>query len=353
MKTILTTATAILLAALLLSGTTASAGQIRAAIILSNGQYYNNEDACIFMAYHLARNGIQPEIVHYQQIDTVAEILRYDVFIFGSCGHYYEDNLSGYGLVQDEVRSFVEDHGRGVVGVGGANYTSALNHYPDYDAVMPVHILVPYGYFWGYDVTITEPSHPITYGVANFQFGSESLAEWCPGGIKTTASVLGEYDQNGQPSVTYWSTGPAQGRAVHLGPFYLADVDNFATLALYQNPDTVQLLVNAVRWASSKFALDLDHLIGGQQTTIKVVNAQPSDRIILAYSRHGGGPTGSQWGTLYLTPPIKRFPDLYADANGMAVHTVICPSKPGLHLWFQALDFEAGVLSNGWNGEIE
>lgn len=326
---------------------------IRAAIIHSYAGYYNNDDACLFMASALANSGIDVSVATYHQLDTLNELLEYDVFIFGSCGHYLDDHLSGYGTIQDEVRSFVEDHGRGVVGVGGTNYTCGYNRYHDYDAIMPLHLHVHYGYLWGYGVKINDPSHPITHGVNDFQFDSGSLGEWCPGGTKPGSVVLGEYTQNNRESIVCWSTGPAQGRSVYLGPYYLADMDSFATLALYQNPETVRLLVNAVRWASSRVTLDVDQLIGGLPSTLTVVNAAPSDTVYFACSYIGGGPTGSPWGDLYLSPPIVTLPSRTADSNGMALYTALCPSRTGLHLWFQALDFEAGVLSNGWDGIIQ
>lgn len=131
------------------------------------------------------------------------------------------------------------------------NYTCAANRFHDYDAILPIYAHVPYGYLWGYDLDITDPSHPITTQVNDFGFGVEGLAEWCPGGTKTGSDILAEYVQNNRESVVYWSTGPAQGRVAYVGPFFLADADNFATLQLFQDPDAVRLLVNAVRWVSS------------------------------------------------------------------------------------------------------
>ena len=335
------------------AASTTPADHIKAVIIHSYAGFYNNDDACFFMANALSTAGIDATVAAYHQLDTMDELLEYDVFIFGSCGHYFDDHISGYGTVQDEVRSFVEDHGRGVVGVGGANYTSAFNRYHDYDAVMPVHLHVPYGYLWGYEVGITDPSHPITHGVNGFQFDSSSLAEWCPGGTKSGSLVLAEYAQNSRETVVCWSTGPAEGRAAYLGPFYLADLDSFATELLYQNPDTVRLLVNAVRWSSGKAALDVDQLIPGQPTTLRVVNARPFDTVVFALSRRGGGPTPSPWGDLFLTPPIEALPYRTADANGMALFTSLCPNRTGMHFWFQAVDVEEGLLTNGWDGAIQ
>lgn len=352
--------TGTLLLALLLAlplGGSATASErndhIKAAIIVSYNSLYNNEDACIFMAGTLSAYGITPSLVTHFGVDTMSELLEYDVFIFGSCGHFIGDRDSGYGLVQDEVKSFVEDHGRGVVAVGGANYTISRNAFMDYDEIMPIHAHVSYGYLWGYDLNITDPDHPITTQVNNFGFGSEGLAEWCPGGLKSGAVALADYLQNNRESVVYWSTGPAEGRVAYIGPFFLADNDNFATLELFQDPDACQLLVNAVRWVSSKTTLSIDRLEPGQPSTVTVVNAMPGDTVITAYSVHGGGPVNSPWGDLFLTPPYVTLPYRAADQHGMALYSRTCPNLPGLQLWFQSLDYEAGALSNGWDGVIE
>ncbi len=356
MKTRTGTLIGVLAAICLFCGFTAASAQgdhIKVAIIKSYNTPYNNEDACFFMAGALYNHGITPAVVTYQEIDTMSELLEFDVFIFGSCGHYLGDRDSGYGVIEAEVRSFVEDHGRGVVGVGGVNYTCAANRYHDYDAILPIHAHVTYGYLWGYDMNITESAHPITTQVNNFGFGAESLAEWPPGGIDTGASVLAEYVQNNRESVVYWSTGPALGRVAYVGPFFLADNDNFATLELYQDPDAVRLLVNAVRWVSSRVTLSIDRLAPAQTTTVTVVNATPGAWVITAYSTFGAGPVNSPWGEILLTPPYFALPYRKADQHGMARFSRTCPNLPGLGLWFQSLDYEAGILSNGWDGVIE
>jgi hypothetical protein len=100
--------------------------------------------------------------------------------------------------------------------------------------------------------------------------------------------------------------------------------------------------------------LSIDQLVGGQTTTISVTNAVPNDTVIIAYSPHGGGPTNSRWGiNVYLTCPISTFAWQTADGSGNVTLSGVCPNNPGNHLWFQALDLEAGDLSNGWDGVIQ
>jgi uncharacterized membrane protein len=221
---------------------------INAAILATyDGTYQNETNACVDMANTLIANGINADVVRYDEIDTMAEINNYDVVVIGSCGSYSSDDASGYGTVQDEVRSFVEDYGKGLVGVGGVVYTSAYNLYTDYDAVFPVDLLTPYGYLWGYNVTIIDPTHPITTGVSNFGLNDANLAEYAPGGIKTGADELGLYDENSAEAIVGWTVN---GNVAYLGPTYLNSENRYNTAALYDNSDTVQLLVNAVRWAA-------------------------------------------------------------------------------------------------------
>lgn len=97
---------------------------------------------------------------------------------------------------------------------------------------------------------------------------------------------------------------------------------------------------------------DVDALIADQTSTIVITGAAPYDTVIIGYSFNGGGPFNMIWGTVYLTPPIRKFPWYSADGYGNLVVTVPCPHLPGLQIWFQCLDLQAGELSNGWNGAI-
>jgi hypothetical protein len=99
--------------------------------------------------------------------------------------------------------------------------------------------------------------------------------------------------------------------------------------------------------------LSIDQLVGGEISTISVTGAGPNDTVIIGYSRFGGGPFNTPWGTAYLTPPIEQLPWQTADDSGNVTLSGTCPNFPGLHIWFQALDLEAGVLSNGWDGVIQ
>jgi len=100
-------------------------------------------------------------------------------------------------------------------------------------------------------------------------------------------------------------------------------------------------------------SLSVDQLVGGETTTVTVSGAIPYDTVIIAWSRAGGGPINSPWGPVYLSQPIKQLPWQTADASGNVTISATCPDFPGLHLWLQALDLQAGALSNGWDGVIQ
>ena len=93
-------------------------------------------------------------------------------------------------------------------------------------------------------------------------------------------------------------------------------------------------------------------MAGGQTSNVTAVNATPFDGIITACSAAGGGPITSPWGKIFLTPPVTMLPYTTADMYGMAVYSGTCPNSPGLQLWFQSLDVEAGILTNGWSDVI-
>jgi hypothetical protein len=100
-------------------------------------------------------------------------------------------------------------------------------------------------------------------------------------------------------------------------------------------------------------ALSVDQLVGGETSTVSVSGAVPYDTVIIGYSITGGGPINSPWGPVYLSHPIKQLPWQTADAFGNVTFSATCPNFPGVHVWLQALDLQAGVLSNGWDGVIQ
>ena len=101
-------------------------------------------------------------------------------------------------------------------------------------------------------------------------------------------------------------------------------------------------------WRSSEILLTVPVLLPGWPVTIEVSNATAGDLIYLAYSLAGGGPTPSPYGDLALTPPYVTLAPVTADSSGVAQFpSSVPPGTSGITVWFQALDFTSGDLSNG------
>ncbi len=86
-------------------------------------------------------------------------------------------------------------------------------------------------------------------------------------------------------------------------------------------------------------------MVAGGPVTFTVTGAAPSTPVILGYSLSGAGPINTAFGIVDMTPPISRFPNLTADAMGVASITLTVPGNAtGVTLYTQGLN--AGVLTN-------
>jgi hypothetical protein len=86
-------------------------------------------------------------------------------------------------------------------------------------------------------------------------------------------------------------------------------------------------------------------MTAGGPVTFTVTGAVPSSTVILGYSLSGAGPINTAFGIVDMTPPISRFPNLTADATGVASITLTVPGNAGgVTLYTQGLN--AGVLTN-------
>ena len=93
--------------------------------------------------------------------------------------------------------------------------------------------------------------------------------------------------------------------------------------------------------------LRVGDLIAGRIGEATVVNGTANGRILIAYSLTGGGPINSPYGRVLLTPPLESYA-LIANRQGIASETALIPaSLSGFRIWFQALDYGTGKLSNG------
>ena len=100
--------------------------------------------------------------------------------------------------------------------------------------------------------------------------------------------------------------------------------------------------------------LTLTNLVGGSPATVAVANCTTGGNVLIGYSATGAGPTPTPFGFADLSTPIYQLPTLTADALGNVSMTTNVPAgRVGLTLWFQALDFSAGLFSNGVQDTIQ
>ena len=211
------------------------------------GDFANETNSCVDIANLLNENGMNAEVVRSTAIDSLPELLNYDVVIIGSTGLASDDDASGYGDVQSQIRSFVEDHGRGVVAAGWILYSIGQQGYADYAAILPMSL----GYYtddYPFTLSVTDLVHPVMSGVSGFSL--DTYGESSDGGLKSGAEQLAAYG-SGNTAVAAWSTGTAKGRVVYLGPIYMATERRYSNSLLFSNADAKKLLVNAVLWAGN------------------------------------------------------------------------------------------------------
>jgi formylglycine-generating enzyme required for sulfatase activity len=94
-------------------------------------------------------------------------------------------------------------------------------------------------------------------------------------------------------------------------------------------------------------ALSLTNLTEGQVATVAVSNCGQGDAVIVAASFYGPGPTLTAFGFVDLTPPLKLFPTMLANASGVASMNYSVPiGTGGTAVWLQAVNASNGTLSN-------
>ncbi|RMH02730.1 MAG: hypothetical protein D6702_07965, partial [Planctomycetota bacterium] len=92
--------------------------------------------------------------------------------------------------------------------------------------------------------------------------------------------------------------------------------------------------------------LSIANLVGGATATATVTNATPGGFVVFGVSATGGGPTSTTWGDVMLSAPIHTRWNK-ADAGGTATwNHQVYPHLSGSTLWFHALDYTTGQLSN-------
>ncbi|MBM3313300.1 T9SS type A sorting domain-containing protein [candidate division WOR-3 bacterium] len=224
----------------------ATAGIIRVAIEIADSSVGRARPNACYAIDDLCRaQGWNSRIVNAQALDEWDEIMNYDVVVTGDVGtgdndfDVYDNNLAKW------VRS-----GGGFVGLGwivfgiyqGPHYWSGM------DSVNAVEARGNYAFQTGGMVQLLDTTHPIAYGVANFNvydYGEYSVAGLWPGAV-----MLGNYDANpDKASVAYKFYG--EGRSAYLGPIYFADFARHNNAGIFTDPNAMRLLRQAIVWAAS------------------------------------------------------------------------------------------------------
>ena len=94
--------------------------------------------------------------------------------------------------------------------------------------------------------------------------------------------------------------------------------------------------------------LSTSRLIAGMIANIQVSRCTPGEKVLVAYSLTGGGPTSSPFGRLSLSVPYHVLSPVKADSLGIAQIDKAVPfGTVGIKVWMQAADMKRKLLSNG------
>ncbi len=127
------------------------------------------------------------------------------------------------------------------------------------------------------------------------------------------------------------------------GDFYLmfAQQDNFP----YGYLDGIG--IDDIVVDSYERQLSITPVTAGLPLTISVSNCTPGSAVYVAWSAAGGGPTGTAWGTAYLTAPWVTLPTFVPDASGFDSLTQNANAgTTGIQIWLHGLELPAGEFLN-------
>ena len=189
----------------------------------------------------LSARGHTVSIVDGEEIDTAAEIDLYDVVVFGA-GAFVCD--WDWLLFDSQLEAYVQNGGGLVVTGWGAHYMASNPRnevYPGLEAVLPV--LKGTNFATGETISVLS-GHEITDGLSDFQ---NPQYDNYGAGVRPGATVLIRHagvDAGAALEVGF-------GRAVYLGPIYLANWSNYNNKPLLDGttPDAQELFLRAVEWA--------------------------------------------------------------------------------------------------------
>ncbi len=186
--------------------------------------------------------GWEDSIVVGSDIGTVDELNDFTVVVSGSDGHYQQTDFGSY---QDALLDWVRGGG-GFVGCGWIVYgiCGELGTSSKMDTVLAVRTTGNYTFVQSGNVTITDSTHPITSGVADFPV--QQYGEYAPAGLWPDAVQLATYTGS-EGSVVCKPLG--SGRSVYLGPIYYGDFNNYLNEPYYDDVNAMLLLKQAIEWA--------------------------------------------------------------------------------------------------------
>lgn len=96
------------------------------------------------------------------------------------------------------------------------------------------------------------------------------------------------------------------------------------------------------------FTLTVSNLVAGGNAKIAVSGATAGGKVRHGYSLSGGGPVGTPYGNLLLSPPYTELPFLTADGAGNAsMAAPVPPGTTGIAVWLHAFDLGSLTFSNG------
>ena len=127
---------------------------------------------------------------------------------------------------------------------------------------------------------------------------------------------------------------------------FSSDCNNpFSSYALENRDQFIRAVVST---GPSGPTLQVANLAAGGVATISVTGATPNGLVRHGYSLAGGGPVGTPFGQLLLSPPYKELPRMTADGSGYAsLSAPVPPGTTGVSVWLHALDLGSLTFTNG------
>jgi hypothetical protein len=218
---------------------------MRVAIELASTSPGRTPPNAIYRIDSLCRaQGWEDSIVVGTDINTLDKLNNFSVVVSGSDGHFQQTDFGAY----DTALLGWLRQGGGFVGCGWIVYgiCGELGVSSLMDTVLAVRTTGNYTFVMSGNVTITDSTHPITSGVADFPV--QQYGEYAAAGIWPDATQLATYF--GSEGAVVYKKLSGIGRSVYLGPIYFGDFQNYANEPYYDDVNAMLLLKQAIEWAA-------------------------------------------------------------------------------------------------------